>query len=244
MKNLWMSIFTFSLLISTAALSFSCEKTEDEPGTSTISDEEALEIVSGATMTASEGLTAEAVEMAYVADAVLEKGPSPLACGETADSTFVREINLDRITGLYSNYLFWGLECNDLDLPNSIFFGREMAGNYETARLISADEAESDWDISSLLTGPNYIFNGQYERNGTQESKVRDMRNFSSNVLIEVEDLNIDKGEKEIVSGIAQFTLTGNVNGEVDYSVTGTIVFLGEGTANVIINGNTYTIEL
>ena len=61
---------------------------------------------------------------------------------------------------------------------------------------------------------------------------------------VEVEDLSIDKGEKEIVSGIAQFTLSGNVNGEVDYSVTGTIVFLGEGTANVIINGNTYTIEL
>lgn len=244
MTNHWMSTFTFALLLSFGAFLSSCDKDErEEPQTTTISDEEIIEIVSAATITSTEGVAAEAIEMAYVADAVLEKGPSPLECGETADSTFVRDINLDRITGSYSNYLFWGLNCAGA-LPTSIFFGRDMNGNYETDRWLSDDSADSDWLIEDLLTGPNYIFNGQYERTGTQESKVREMRRFSSTTLIEVQDLNIDKGEKEIVSGLANFTLTGQVNGQTSFDQSGTIVFLGNGMANLIINGNTYTIDL
>lgn len=118
-----------------------------------------------------------------------------------------------------------------------------MVGNYEIICFISVDEVESDWDIFSLFIGFNYIFNGQYECNGIQELKVWDMCNFSFNVLIEVEDFSIDKGEKEIVSGIVQFMFIGNVNGEVDYLVMGMIVFFGEGMVNVIINGNIYMIE-
>lgn len=245
MKSIWQFCFTFILLMSFTAMITSCDKNESEdPTTTSISDDEILEIVSGATAASSEGVTAEAVEMAYVADAVLEKGPTALECGETADSTFIRNIDLDRISGSYSNYLYWGLNCNELELPTSIFFGREMNGDYETARWISNDGANSDWTMDDLLLGPNYIFNGQYERTGTQESKVREMRNFSSTINIEIQDLNIDKGEKQIVSGLANFNLTGRVNGEVNFSHTGTIVFLGDGLANIIINGNTYTIEL
>lgn len=240
-----MSIFTFALLISFGAVFTSCDNEErEEPQTTTISDDEIIEIVTAATTSTTEGVTAEAIEMAYVADAVLEKGPTALECGETADSTFVRDIDLDRLNGSYSNYLYWGLNCNGIDLPTSIFFGREMNGNYETDRWISDDGANSDWLIEDLLTGPNYIFNGQYERTGTQESKVREMRRFSSTVTIEVQDLNIDKGQKKIESGIANFTLTGLVNGETSFEHTGTIVFLGDGMANLIINGNTYTIDL
>ena len=98
--------------------------------------------------------------------------------------------------------------------------------------------------MESLLVGPNYIFNGRYERNGIQESKVREMRSFTSTVLLEVEDLNIDKGEKQIVSGVATFTLSGTVNNETSFSQTGTVVFLGDGQANIIFNGNTYTVDL
>lgn len=245
MKNVWMSIFTFALLLTTGMTTFSCERdTEDDPGTTTIADEEILAIVSGALVTETEGATAEAVEMAYVADAVLEKGPTALSCGETADSTFTRSVNEARLTALYENYLFWGLNCNENDLPTSIFFGRTLNGDYESERLISDDEATSDWLIESLLLGPNYVFNGRYERSGTQESKVRDMRNFSSTVIIEIEDLNIDKGEKRIASGLATFTLTGTVNSETTFSQAGNIVFLGDGAANIIINGTTYAVDL
>lgn len=245
MKNVWMSIFTFAMLLITGMTTFSCESdTSDDPVTTTISDEEVLAIVSGTLTTGTEGITAEAEEMAYVADAVLEKGPTALSCGETADSTFTRNLNEGRLTALYENYLFWGLNCNENDLPTSIFFGRQMTGDYETERLISDDEATSDWLIESLLLGPNYIFNGRYERTGTQESKVRDMHSFNSTVIIEIEDLNIDKGEKRIASGIATFNLSGTINSETTFSQEGTIVFLGDGAANIVINGNTYTVDL
>ncbi|MEL7222933.1 MAG: hypothetical protein AAGJ93_16545 [Bacteroidota bacterium] len=56
--------------------------------------------------------------------------------------------------------------------------------------------------------------------------------------------INIDKGKQRIASGIASFELSGNFNGENDFSYTGDIIFLGDDAANVIINGNTYTIDL
>ncbi|MEL6657146.1 MAG: hypothetical protein AAFR36_11900 [Bacteroidota bacterium] len=244
MKNFWMPLFTFALLLTFGASFNSCERDEDEMEVASISDEEILEIVSGATLSSSEGITAEALEMTAVADEITQEGQQLSSCGETVDSTFNRIIDLDRITGEYNNYLFWGFTCNELQLPVSIFFGREMSGNYETQRWLSNDAATSEWTINNLLAGSNYVFDGRYERNGTQESKVREMRAFTSTIVIEIEDLNISKSQPEITSGIASYTLSGTVNGETSFNHEGTIVFLGDGTANVIINGTTYTIDL
>ncbi|WP_367388724.1 hypothetical protein [Lewinella sp. LCG006] len=243
MKNSWMSLFTLMILFSTAFTFFSCENNEEEPETAVIEEEEILAIVSVALVTESEGATAEAVEMAYVAEKELEPSTATIACGETTDSTFITNINESWITGTYENALTWGLNCNG-NIPISIFYGRQMDGSYETERLLSEDEATSNWLMESLLTGPNYIISGSYERNGTQESKVRDMHSFVSTVLLEVDNLNIDKGEKQIVSGVATFTLSGTANNTSSFSQTGTIVFLGNGQANIIFNGNTYTVDL
>jgi hypothetical protein len=239
-----MSLFTFMILLAVGFTSFSCESDkEEEPSTAAIEDEEVLAIVSVALVADSEGATAEAVEMTDAAEKALEPSTSSIACGETSDSTFVTNINESWITGTYENALTWGLNCNG-NIPISIFYGRQMDGSYETERLVSDDLSSSDWLMESLLTGPNYIINGRYERNGTQESKVREMHTFTSTVVLEIEDLNVDKGEKQIVSGIATFTLSGTINNETTFSQTGTIVFLGDGMANIIFNGNTYTVDL
>lgn len=239
-----MSLFSIMILLTLGFTTFSCDsEKEEEPDTAVLEEEEILAIVNVALVADSEGATAEAVEMAYVADSALDADTPSIACGETTDSTFLTTINESWITGSYQNALTWGLNCNG-NLPVSIFYGRQMDGNYETERLISEDESNSDWLMESLLAGPNYIFNGRYERNGTQESKVREMRSLTSRVLLEVEDLNIDKGEKQIVSGVATFTLSGTVNNEASFSQTGTVVFLGNGQANIIFNGNTYTVDL
>lgn len=239
-----MSLFTFMILLSVGFTSSSCENEKEEPATAVIEEEEILAIVSVALVADSEGATAEAVKMADVAEKALEPSTASIACGETSDSTFVTTINETWITGTYENALTWGLNCNNNNIPISIFYGRQMDGNYETERLLSEDEAESNWLMESLLIGPNYILNGRYERNGTQESKVREMHALTSTVLLEVENLNIDKGEKQIVSGVATFTLNGTINNETSFSQTGTIVFLGDGQANIIFNGNTYTVDL
>ena len=239
-----MSIFTFALLTTFAATVSSCERDEDELPTTSISDEEILEIVSGATLTSTEGITAEAMEMAMIADEIVLEEQDLSSCGETNDSTFTRVIDLQFITGEYTNYWYWGFNCNELQLPVSIFSGRQMNGNYETERWLSDDAATSEWAVNNLLTGPNYVFEGRYERNGTQQSKVREMRSFTSTTILEVENLSVAKGQPEIVSGVANFTLSGTVNGETSFNHEGTIVFLGDGAANVIINGNTYTIDL
>jgi hypothetical protein len=243
MKNQLFSVFTFLLLF--AAGFTSCAKEAVETGDQlTLSDEEALDILSGALVLGSEGITADAMEAAYIADGAVEKNLEILECGETADSLFTRTYNDLHLSAYYSNYLTWGLSCTEFGLPSSLSFTREMDGSYETARLLSTDEAASEWTISQLLTGPNYILNGSYVRTGQQGSKVREMRTFTSTVSISVDKLNVDKGKQRITSGLATFQLTGNINDESAFSFTGDIVFLGDGSATVIINGNSYAVDL
>ena len=64
MKNSWMSLFTFMILLAVGFTTFSCESDkEEEPNMAAIEDEEVLAIVSVALVADSEGATAEAIEM-------------------------------------------------------------------------------------------------------------------------------------------------------------------------------------
>ncbi|MCB0704343.1 MAG: hypothetical protein KDC34_03500 [Saprospiraceae bacterium] len=222
-----------------------CQKDEDpQPELKTISEEEAAEIVEGALASQSEGIATETLDAAYVADEYAEKivGGSP--CGMTYDSTVDRSLNNPYITALYSSTWEWEVFCNNLDIPTTMNYARTTAGTYATNRLESDDQANSTWTVDNLFGGNPYLINGVYERNGTQQSLIRDQNAFSSNILIEVDDLVIDKDDKHIESGIASFTLTGEVEGGESFSFEGDIIFLGDLSANLIINGTVYTIEL
>lgn len=225
---------------------FSCDKEDTTTPTEDlkVTEEEAVDLITGAVLYSSEGMTAEAMDAADLAKDIEEKGFNTIVCGEAGDSTLVRTREDARISANYSTTLNWLLNCSDLGLPSSLEFDRTTDGTYETNRISSTDDAISDWVLSEIIAGPNYVITGTYSRTGAQSSLVRDQRSFSSTIDIAVDNLNIDKGQHRIVSGIASFTLTGTTGtGEV-YTFDGDIVFLGGGEANILINGNAYTIDL
>ncbi|MBR9922110.1 MAG: hypothetical protein GYB31_14825 [Bacteroidetes bacterium] len=229
----------FALLFFTA-----CQPEEEpQPEEKDLTEEEAAEIVEGALASDAEGITAEALDAAYVGDQYAEKsGGSP--CGMVFDSTIDRSISNAFITAFYSSDWQWEVYCNDLEIPVSMEFDRSTEGSYTTNRLESEDAAVGNWTLDNLFGGDPYVINGTYERIGQQVSLVRNENVINSEVVITVEDLVIDKDDKRIESGIASFTLSGEVVGGESFSFDGDIIFLGDMAANVIINGNVYTIEL
>lgn len=238
----WLFVLAF---LSSSLVFTACEQDDPEPATNeTITEEEMVDLLEGALVNGSEGLVAEMAAAAKVSDEALEKDLKSLECGETADSTVTRNFTNAYITSAYNSTWTWTLFCNAQNLPTEIAFGRSTEGTYETARLLSDDSATSDWSVSQLIFGPNYVINGSYEREGTQESKVRQMRSFTSQILITVDDVNIDKGEQQITSGIASFTLTGTGSEGGSFTADGDLVFNGDGTLTLIINGNSYVIDL
>lgn len=245
MKLSSFSFIAFSFALLTSMNLFSCERDDNTPTEDLrISEEDAVDLLTGAIIYSSEGIATEAADAAKMAEQVEEKGLTAIGCGEAGDSTVVRNYDKPRITAAYNSTFSWLLNCNSIGVPTVLEFDRTTNGEYATNRIESTDSATSDWEISELITGPNYILNGTYTRTGQQTSLVRNQQTFNSSISLTLDNINIDKGQRRIVSGIASFTLTGQTTDGQDFSFDGDIVFLGSGAANVIINGNTYEIEL
>ncbi len=235
------NLLQFLALVLAIGLLSGCNK-EEEQQVTTVSEEDAVEVVENALKVESEGLTAEVEDAAQVADEYAEKTEVP--CGETFDSTAVYSLTNTYITADYTSSWSWTLSCNQQNIPTTLDFTRTTEGDYETTRMVSDDSATGAWTLDNLLLGDAYTINGSYVRTGSQESKVRNMTTFSSTVEFALADVNVDKDLYRITDGTATFTISGTGSGGRSFQYTGEIIFLGDGAATITINGNTYSVDL
>lgn len=245
-NNRFFSNSTLSILAAFVfALSFfSCDReNKDNIDDLVIDEAEVVEVMEGAMKTSSDGMAEDLEEAVYLAQEYEEKsGGNP--CGESFDSTVVRQVSNTYITASYNANWGWTIICNDFNVPAEIDFTRASSGTYETARMFSDDSSDGNWNIGNLILGDAYVFNGSYTRQGSQESKVNEQNSFSTILSIEVDNINIDKGNQEILSGIGSFTLTATGPEGATSTFEGDIVFNGGGSVTIIINGNSYTFDL
>ncbi len=227
-------------LIAVALLMGACKKEDNTP--ETVNDEEIVAIVEGALIEDTEGLAQETAEAVYIADQYTTKTLGP--CGQTYDSTIVRSYNSATISAAYNANLSWTVNCNNFLIPQSVDFTSTAQGQWETARMLSNDNANSAWNVGNLTAGNAYLLNGSYTRNGSQTSKIRNQNTFTSTLVITAADLSVDKTTRHIIGGTASFTLTGNGTGGSNFSHQGSLEFLGNGEAVITINGHTHTVDL
>ena len=245
MKVLPSNFLNTFLIICSLLVFASCEKEEVQPTPEEpLTEEEVVALVEGALVSDTEGMAKEAEDAAYVAEEYVEKNEGAGLCDTAFDTTVVRTYNGARITANYTSQWGWNVECNDLMIPQILHFNRSTEGSYETLRMRSEDSAASEWQVSSLLTGDSYIINGNYNRQGSQESRVRLQNSFSSTIVMTITDLQINKETARINSGSGSFQITGAGTGGNSFSYQGTITFLSDGSAEITINGTTYIIDL
>ncbi|NUO00860.1 MAG: hypothetical protein HUU01_09635 [Saprospiraceae bacterium] len=240
-QNLFSQV-TFLMVLGLMATS--CNKETEEPQ-DVLTEEEIVAVVEGAMLADTDGLAAQSEDAVYIAEQYTVKdglGGGP--CGETMDSTVSYNYTDPRITASYNSTFIWTLNCNNNSIPQSLDFDRTAEGNYETARMISDDSAVGDWLVENIVTGANYVINGSYSREGSQTSKVRNQNAFTSSLQVSLDDLNLDKGTRRIVSGIASFTLNGSGTAGRSFSYEGDLVFNGNGSVTIIVNGHSHTIDL
>ena len=100
-----------------------------------------------------------------------------------------------------------------------------------------------------VLTGlqpqsASYTLNGAFTRTGSHTSKVRNQNTFDTNVSINITSVTVDKSTMKITGGTGTADVTCEVSNGNSYSFTGSLVFNGNGTATLTINGTDYTITL
>lgn len=231
-------------ILTTSSFFVACDKEDSSPTTDAMTNEEAVAMIEGAMALEAEGMTAEIDAAIELTEIMQVKSPTNVNCGVEQDSSITRTFDSARFSGSLSSTWSWLLNCTAQEIPTDLNFAREANVSYESLRLISDDSSTGSWGMSNLTSGTEFIFNGSYSRSGTQESKVRNQTSFTSEIEFILTDLKVGKLKRRINSGTATFNLSGESSTGQSYTITGSIVFLGDGEAEVTINGVTYPIDL
>jgi hypothetical protein len=119
------------------------------------------------------------------------------------------------------------------------------SGSYSGPNMSSSNSGSSIFMVSGLgSTSSDFVINGEYKRAGSFKSKIDTAKAGDSNIDIVIKSLTLKRPLRNIVSGTATISITGDVPNKGSFSYTGTLVFNGNGTATLTINGTVYTINL
>lgn len=227
-----------------SSLFFSCSDDDDTTITETqgITEEEAVVIVEASLAEESAGLEETTYEYAKTYE---EETSLNVLCNQEISDSYNFSHNGAIVQASYDYYWSFTITCNGLNVPQSASFDSSGSGTYTTARLESDDTSKLSATVTGLqLTSALMTYNATYERIGTHQLRTnQNTRSITTDFNASIVDLVVSKSDYEVDSGTGTFTLTGATN-QGNFSYDGSLVFNGDNTATVTINGNQYTIDL
>ena len=229
----------FALLFFTALSAMTACHKSAEDIIELLTSSEAAEIIEDAVANKTAGFTAPTIDAAALVDAYLQ------SCGVPGDTS----INKVKTTGVATyDYTFgmdWLVTCSDLGVPQTATVGIDGNGDFTSAHWSGTDAAVGDLVFTGLgLQEESYVVNGSYDLTGNLTGTLRRVSpSFDCVVALDLTNLIVDKSTYKITggSGIATVTAT-TANGQTK-TLTGTIVFNGNGSATVEVNGHVHTFQ-
>lgn len=226
----------------TFALAFTSCKKDDNPA-ETITEEEAVEVIGYAVSSESAGMT-EQIETSVAIASEQTSGKNEY-CGMSFDTTFAKTNPAGTvITYEYSFAWNWVINCNNMQVPEEFVFSYELNGWYDAPRMYAEDTGTHSFELSGLeLSADEWIYNGTYDREGYNESKIGQQRSFTSELYIEAVNVSLSKETGKITGGTANVMFYAETSGGKTFTYDGTITFTGGDTATLKLE-NEYLIGL
>lgn len=223
----------------------SCD--DDSESTEIVTSDEAADMAASALAVSSAGLVLTVENSTSVTDVAVDEstGGRIAACGYSKDSVFTKSNAAGAVvTYTYSFEYNYSLSCS-ADEPLKMTAAMSSSGEFEGTRLASENTSAADLVVEALdKTLTTYSVNGGYSREGSFQSKVRNLNSGTSTVSFTIDDISVDKTTKEILSGSAALTITGTVTGKGTFAFDATITFNGDNNATLLINGTSYSVNL
>lgn len=220
---------------------------DDNDDSSAMTSEEAADVVGSSLAMNSSGLTAVVNTSVNGADAAItaSEGGRTATCGYTNQQSFsATSLPGAIITYSYDYSYSYILTCGN-DIPQNLAITTVYDGQFDAPRLASQHSGTSNLTITALdESAASYIINGNYNRSGAFQSKIRNKNSSTSTVDFSINDLTVNKTDQRVLSGSASVTLTGSISGKGSFTYTATVVFEGDETATVTINGTVYHVDL
>lgn len=249
------SLKMFSLLVFTLLLTTACSKSTDEAPeiNAVITDEEAVKLIEDALAANSQGIASDITELTTLAKRIPQlqenqiamdrSNPFDLECNVTQDTAFTFSENIANFSTDYALNASYKMNCNQFNIPQTLEYNKIGTGSYESTRLIAENTSESAWSLSNLIMGTEFILGGNYTRTGTYQSKVRNQKEFSATLILSASNLSVSKTMQMLVAGETTVNLSGTDGDGNEATFSGTITFIGNQMAVLILNGETYEID-
>jgi hypothetical protein len=219
-----------------------CKKDSNTTSTSaTVTEADAAELTTDAVTPSTGGFDAQV----STSVSIYTTASVTMSCGDKKDTT-ISYSSPTSVVPYYAYSLGWNYQLNcDGAVPNSFVFGFTGSSSYTGALMQSADNSTGSLTLTGLqLTSSNYTLNTSYERSGKQTSKVGNQKTFTSDYKMTSTNILISKSSQQIVSGTATVTITGMSSTGSSFSFGGTITFLGNKKATLVLNsGTVYNIQ-
>jgi hypothetical protein len=168
-----------------------------------------------------------------------------LSCGVKKDSTLTKT-SAAGATPSYSYNLSWNymLTCTGI-VPNQLTFNFTGSHTFDGTRMSSNGNSTGGFVLTNLQpSASTYTLSTSFTHTGTETSKIARKYTFTSNLSITSSNILVDKTTLKIVSGSAAVKLTGSSSSGKSFSFAGTITFLGDNKATLLLNsGASYAIQ-
>lgn len=231
------TIFLSTLFFGSALAFSSCEKVGD---IASLSEEEIAELIESGLALDNGGLAEELESIAAeLEDLTLEDLCETLH----VDTLDFAKTGATREAARQTIWTF-DLICGALDLPQTADLTYQADGTYSTPRIESEDEASFAGKVDGLQpTSSSTTWNGQYQRLASQDLDFKSQNAVETELVMTLVNITVVKGSQTISSGTASFTFDINENGTTTSHI-GSLIFNGNGSATLDLNGNTHTIYL
>jgi len=168
-----------------------------------------------------------------------------LGCGTLRSDTISRQSPAGSTTTYSYNLKYNYIVVCTNKVADSLSSSLIYSGSFSSPNLSQSNSGSSIFGVSGLdSAATNYVINGEYKSAGSFQSKTDTASHGSNNVDIVFTSLTLSKPSRTIASGSATVSITGAVPRSGSFSYTGTLVFNGNGTATLTLNGTKYTINL
>ena len=219
-----------------------CSKTNNvSPVTASISTDDAATLMANSMSSGSGGMVSASADVTLNAQLTFNANPG---CGGTKTYSFSHQSPQgSSVTYSYAFNYTYTLNCVN-NAPDNVSTTATSTGSFDGPNLSSTDSGTSTFTVAGLASSAtSYTLNGEYKRTGSFTQKTGNMNQGNSNIDIVLSNVSIPKTGGTIASGTATFTLNGS-SSKGAFSFTGTITFVGNNQANVVINGTAYVVNL
>jgi hypothetical protein len=233
----------FKLIVITVAFAgiSSCKKAT--VASLNVSSDDAAAILAGSIASNSYGVSNISVDVSTYADITINNS---LPCGSVKSDTVIRQNTAGANATYYYKLIYTRkLTCNTSSMPDNINNTLTYSGNFNNQRVSLINSGSTNFIVAGLTpTATVYSINGEYKSQGAFKLKADTTNRGSANADIMIKNLIINKSTQAIASGTATVIVTGTTVKKGDFTYNGTLNFIGNGMATMMLNGTNYSINL